>query len=343
MEINQARYASVDKESGVLLSPFSLDKIPLVSFEDSLKPLQDIVPNLDTFIWICNEWLESLQSIPEGLSQDEANAIHIYTREWQIGDESLYHRLNTALRSEDRKNIDPFLQYLKLLITALCKLPSYSTNITALWCGMSIDDISMIDEKYKIGSKICWWGFSSCTSQMDIINQFLDKSTDKRWKILFNIHYISHAVDIKNFSLYPKESEILLLPGRYLRVRNKMEKNELIIIEMEEIQSPPLIIGMNIPSIKSNISSQSIIPPTTNTHKELMDKAEKEFQIVNYSESFKLFSELSTSDQTGHAIFRLGSHYYFGRGIATNEEKIKEFIYSSFFQKISQIQNIILF
>jgi len=42
----------------------------------------------------------------------------------------------------------------------------------------------------------------------------LGKDNSKR--VIFNIHIISHSVDIKDFSQFSQEREVLLLPGRYL-------------------------------------------------------------------------------------------------------------------------------
>ena len=50
-------------------------------------------------------------------------AIALYTMEWTPFYESIYHLLNTNLRDENRDALKPWFLYLKLLITALQRLP----------------------------------------------------------------------------------------------------------------------------------------------------------------------------------------------------------------------------
>merc|ERR1712232_924099 len=56
---------------------------------------------------------------PYGLTVDEIGAIYLYTTQ------CLYGPLNKVLRASDRSGIRPYFLYLRLLLNALSKLPSY--------------------------------------------------------------------------------------------------------------------------------------------------------------------------------------------------------------------------
>ena len=55
---------------------------------------------------------------PHGLTAEQIGAIHMYTQETPF-----YGALNGALRDKDRERLKPFFAYLKLLLSALHKLP----------------------------------------------------------------------------------------------------------------------------------------------------------------------------------------------------------------------------
>jgi hypothetical protein len=76
---------------------------------------------------------------------------------------SLYFLLNQSLRAENRDQLIPWFSFLKLFLTELYKLPSQSEIV---WRGVKNSDLS---SKYKTGIKVAWWGVSSCTAQLHII------------------------------------------------------------------------------------------------------------------------------------------------------------------------------
>lgn len=90
----------------------------------------------------------------ECLSLDEIAAVNLYTQEC-----SLYQEMNKLLRERNRAELKPLFPYLKLLLTALHKLPPNGS--TTVWRGVKVD----LSRQYKkrIGDDIVWWGFSSAT------------------------------------------------------------------------------------------------------------------------------------------------------------------------------------
>ena len=66
-----------------------------------------------------------------GLSDDEARALYLYSCEWERREESLYYRLNAALRDRDRAKASAFVPFTKLLCTAMGKV-GVSADATSL-------------------------------------------------------------------------------------------------------------------------------------------------------------------------------------------------------------------
>jgi len=89
-----------------------------------------------------------------------------------------------------------------------------------------------VSESYKVGSKKIWWGFSSCTTDLETVKKFLSDGD----KTVFNIH-VDNAYDISLFSSFPKESEVLLPPARYFEVLNSSNFGHgLYVVELKEIK-----------------------------------------------------------------------------------------------------------
>src|SRR5687767_14524180 len=100
------------------------------------------------------------------MTVDGAAAILLYTEETPI-ELPLYRTLNAMLRDPKRRpdKAVSFKPILKLLLHALNALPAVTANI--LYRGMN--DVIKIDEKYKVGSKITFYGMTSCTDDMVLI------------------------------------------------------------------------------------------------------------------------------------------------------------------------------
>ena len=136
---------------------------------------------------------------------DEAAAIQLYTQPC-----CLYPMLNSALRDHTHpENLEAFLPYLKLLLKGLNKLPLIRKQV---YRGVNVD----LHEEYNRlqGRTFRWWAFSSTSQDESIASDFLLGGAGE--STLFKIDGI--GVDISPFSAFPKESEVLLLPGTCLVV-----------------------------------------------------------------------------------------------------------------------------
>lgn len=172
--------------------------------------------------------------------------------EW--GDTSLYYLLNSALRSENRQALKIWFSYLKLFDTALEKLPTVKQVV---WRGVNKD----CGKDFRRNQHVTWWNFSSCSSSVNIIENFLGNS--KNYTI-FLIEAIS-GKKISEYSEYKNEDEIILRMGTRLSVKGDglKQPNGSYIVHLIEVNETSTSVTNSAPvaSIPSNggASGKSII------------------------------------------------------------------------------------
>jgi hypothetical protein len=128
--------------------------------------------------------------------------------QWDEPHPSLYDILNQRLRSKNRATLIPWFLFLKLFFTALYKLPSFKGTI---WRSVRGNLTDQYDENQ------IWWGVSSCTETMKIMERFVGRDGVRT---IFNIESINGKA-IRDHSYFNEENEILLMPGTYLQVVDK--------------------------------------------------------------------------------------------------------------------------
>ncbi|CAF1040560.1 unnamed protein product [Rotaria sordida] len=224
------RLTDVQLEPGKFLSPIEgHEKVQLVSLEQAIQPLLSIVPDIDRRAFIA---LQRCQNPADNLTTDESAAIFLYTMEWP---NCVYLRLNETLTKEDRNQLLPWFSYLKLLLTALFKLPSTKCTV---WRGVKGLDLTT---KYPENKTTVWWRFSSSTTTVKVLEsaQFLGQHG---LRTMFNIECLNGKV-IKNHSNYQQENEVLLLSGIQFEVISHLNAgNGLQIIHMKELENPRYIM-----------------------------------------------------------------------------------------------------
>ena len=243
--INRRYLSGVTDEPKQMLQPiqgYALE--PLLSLEDACEPIMNIVPSLPAHIWIAKE---NCKNPLDGLTPDESAAIHLYTMEWDANvhdtHESLYSHLNSTLKQKDRTRLRPWFRYLKLFLTALAKLPPIPRQ--TIWRGVR-KDVSL---DYPKDSQVTWWGFSSCTKSLDVLESDLYLgNTDTR--TLFSIETFS-ARSIRAHSHFKAEDEILLFPGTYLEVISQLKPSpDLNIIHLRQIKPPYQLLEPPYPGVE---------------------------------------------------------------------------------------------
>ncbi|CAF3755094.1 unnamed protein product [Rotaria sp. Silwood1] len=219
------------------------DIVPNVSIETAIEPLVSLVPNVKEMVFKAKQKCDRPK---DGLTIDESTSIMLYSLEWEPRENSFYIILNNTLRAEDEEKLKPWHLYLKLFVTALEKLPSISKTI---YRGVKMN----LSTQYPIGKTFVWWGFSSCTSSIEVLQseQFLGKTGSRT---LFNIDCDS-GKDIQQHSFFPTEDEILLVAARKFKVVSCLDSgNDLHIIQLKEIESDYPLLGSSRKTHDSNRS-----------------------------------------------------------------------------------------
>ena len=163
------RFLDVDDEPQKMLPPLrGFEGVPLVTLEEAAKPLIKQVPDIEHMVLNAKR---NQGKIKHGLTVDESASITLYSDQWTVDDDSFYSILNKTLRSANRSAILPaWFLYLKLLITALDKLPPVAGETICRGVKQHFQN------QFREGDKFVWWGFSSCTSSVGVQKRFLGKS-----------------------------------------------------------------------------------------------------------------------------------------------------------------------
>ncbi|CAF3556899.1 unnamed protein product, partial [Rotaria socialis] len=227
------RFSDILGESGRMLMPIEgYEKKPLVTLEEAVEPIVEYVPDVKRKVYVAK--MKCAEISPGKLSIDEAASITLYSMEWKPQDECLYHVLNKTLRNENRQKLEPWFLFLKLILTALAHLPSMARTV---YRGVKQD----LRKEHPKGKIFVWWGFSSCTTTLDVLQNelFLGKTGPRTF---FTIECDS-GKDIRKYSCYQAEDEILLPAARQFKVVASLSQGEdFYIIQLKEIQPPfPLI------------------------------------------------------------------------------------------------------
>jgi len=226
------RFLDAGQEPRRMLQPIEgYQKMPLLSLEKAVEPIVFCCPDIYRRVFIA---MSNCENPADGLNQNESASIFLYTMEWEPIDECLYYLLNKTLRTENRQKLRPWYSYLKLIFTALQKLPPQKLTI---WRGVTLD----LSQQYEIGKRYVWWAFSSCTRSLAVLesDQFLGKDGPRT---LFNIECQNGKL-IRSHSYIHVEDEILLLPATQFEVISKLKPSpNLHIIQLKQVDPPfPLI------------------------------------------------------------------------------------------------------
>lgn len=199
---------------------------PLLPLVKACAPLGEIIYNLTYYVELAMN--QTPEQPSNGLTIDESAAIRIYTIEWEKPHRSLYSMLNHALKSDNRDDLRPYFKYLKLLLTALVKIPSAPPS--TIWRGVTKD----MSAKFPPGTQVTWWAFSSCTNQLTVLdNNIYLGHTGKR--TLFSVEAINGRI-IRDHSHFVTEDEVLLLPGTHMIVQSQFSPApELHIIHLKQV------------------------------------------------------------------------------------------------------------
>ncbi|GAA3272286.1 hypothetical protein GCM10020218_015650 [Dactylosporangium vinaceum] len=198
---------------------------PLMDFRTAIAPAASVLRGLDWHVEASQRFGEK-QGSPE-LSADEVAALYLYTCE-----SAFYRQINATLRSPDRSRLSPYLPYLRLLFSAVSKLPA---RRQPLWRGVRMD----LRRQYPLGQTVTWWGVSSCTSDVGVAKAFMGGSGKRT---LFEVEPL-RAVGIRSYSAFTGEEEFILTPGTQLTVTDvKAERGGLCTVKLTELEEQSQVV-----------------------------------------------------------------------------------------------------
>ncbi|CAF1104339.1 unnamed protein product [Adineta steineri] len=272
------RVSDIANEPQKMFMPIEgYEEMPLVPLEEAVAPLISILPKIQTYTYVAKQRCESVS--PGGLTQDESASVILYSMEWEPHEKCLYFALNAALRTEDRRKLKPWFSYLKLVLTALEKLPSTRCTV---FRGVNLD----LANQYTKGKTFVWWGFSSCTTSIEVLEneQFLDKTGQRT---LFTIECDS-GKDISHHSYYQSEQEVLLLAARQFTVVSCLRPAPgLHMIQLKETK-PPITLLQPVtnqfvdikPIPNQSTTSTAAKPESSTTTNQLTTQSQIEHQQI---------------------------------------------------------------
>jgi hypothetical protein len=200
---------------------------PLLPLIEACAPLMNIILDLSTYVRLAIN--RTPQEPPDKLTFDESAAIRLYTMEWKEPNGSLYSMLNSTLKKSDGQALRPYFKYLKLLLTALVKLPC--APLQTIWRGVNKD----LSKDFPPGTPVTWWAFSSCTTSLTVLENSIYLANIGA-RTLFSVEAINGRI-IRAHSHFDYEDEILLLPGTYMEVHSQLSPApDLHIIHLKQIK-----------------------------------------------------------------------------------------------------------
>jgi hypothetical protein len=138
---------------------------------------------------------------------------------------------------------------MKLMVDGFSNLPLFHGT---LFRGVKGDfDVS----DYAIGQIINWWGFSSCTTSIEALQNEMFLGTAGERTLICIEHAV--GVDIRPFSFFQKEAEVVLPAGASLLVRGHLNLGKgLRMIQATMVQSDSCILDLNshLPSASDIVS-----------------------------------------------------------------------------------------
>ena len=220
---------------------------PLLSLVQACIPLMNIIPNLPKYVEIALR--ETPNEPPDGLTYDESASIRLYTIEWEEDNASLYLNLNMTLKKSDRQLLRPYYRYLKLLLTALIKLPS--APLQTVWRGVNKN----LSAEFVHETRVTWWAFSSCTISLTVLenNVYLSNTGERT---LFSVEAMNGRI-IRAHSHFDFEDEVILLPGTYMEVHSQLTPAPgLHIIHLKQIKPRETLLALPFEGYFDLISKQ---------------------------------------------------------------------------------------
>eukprot|EP01043_Picozoa_sp_COSAG02_P015024 COSAG02_NODE_630_length_19310_cov_19.127271_11_plen_682_part_00 len=215
----QAKFDAFYARMGIAAAIEGLQATPLSPIREAVAFIEglDDAPSQAELAAACDVALHRAQEIlaagadEYGLTCDEIAATHLYTQPL------LFRALNRALWSKERGAVKPYWGYIRLLQHALFKLPKSEAG--TIYRGIKdpyqdpqapLTEAAMLAKAVENGGSgepEIWWGFSSCSTDLQQVNAFLGHDGVR---VLYTIEGGSSARDVRRYSDFQHEAEVLM-------------------------------------------------------------------------------------------------------------------------------------
>ena len=179
----------------------------ILSLEEALKPVTKMFPDISQQIQKAQK--KRYYSEKGVLTEDKSAAIYIYSMK---GTNNLHFHFQKAWDSKDKSQLKPWFKYLKLLKSALNKLPDVQTKV---WQQINR---SAVEEILQAGQSQLYTCMGTCSRSIEELNDVLDKKPAS--KVIMVGYGLVSGKDVTPYA-EGEAKEVLVWPGAKIYVAKK--------------------------------------------------------------------------------------------------------------------------
>ena len=227
--------------------------LPVPTLEQALAALAASHPHLhaDTgrSVKLARKKAKKAQLKYPSLTMDECTAIVLYTMEEEPRETSLYYVMNAALRSKQRAEVRPWRDFIWLLLHALRKLPVAALPVVFRGCTKAPSELGL---ELEAGFEFSWAGFSSTATTQGVMSTFVGQAGPRTLLTIALSEPVGR--DVRDFSLFPKENEVLFPPNMCFEVVSHFDSGGgLIMVQCKQTETIDAILDMTPPAAASTL------------------------------------------------------------------------------------------
>jgi hypothetical protein len=238
-----------DGEVRGALTGFFPATLPVPTLEQALAPLAAGHPHLHAVtgrsVKLARKKAKKAQVMYPSLMMDECTAVVLYTMEEEPRETSLYYVMNAALRSKQRAEVWPWRDFIWLLLHALRKLPAVPVlHFVFRGCKNAPSELGL---ELEAGFEFTWAGFSSTATTQGVMSTFVGQAGPRTLLTIALSEPVGR--DVRDFSLFPKENEVLFPPNMCFEVVDHNDYgNGLIMVQCKQTETIDVILDMTRPA-----------------------------------------------------------------------------------------------
>ena len=242
------------------LKGFFPSTLPVPSLDQALSQVAITLPHLHPVsgltVKLARRHAKRAQRKYPHLSLDECASIVIYTIEEEPREGSLYYVLNGVLRAQERVRVRPWREYIWLLLHALRKLPVVDLVVVFRGCQKGPADLGL---ELEAGFDFMWHGFSSTATKQNVMQTFVGREDGPRTFLTLQL-IEPVGRDVRDFSLYPGEEEVLIPPNVCFEIDGFCDLGHgLISVHCKQTETLDCILDMS--PVPTPIASPPLPPP----------------------------------------------------------------------------------